>query len=199
LLRRRKKGVDARDKRGHDDGDLAQEEAQGLTKAAAALTAAAGSLNLCGKLPEREHKLETPMKTKALAIAGIATVAVYAVPAVAHHSFAMFDAAKTVVLQGAVKEFQWTNPHAWILLNVANPQGQAEQWAIELNGPSGLVRDGWKPKTLTPGMPVEVTIHPLHDGTNGGQFMTVKLPDGSTMGRGGIQQAPPPAERPPAP
>ena len=82
------------------------------------------------------------MKIRALAVAGIAALAVYAIPAAAHHSFAMFDASKTVTLEGSVKEFQWTNPHAWIMLNVANQQGQAEQWAIELNGPSGLARDG---------------------------------------------------------
>jgi hypothetical protein len=57
-----------------------------------------------------------------------------------------------------------------------------EPWAIELNGPSGLVRQGWKPKTLTPGMPVTLTIHPLKDGTHGGQFMAVKLPDGTQLG-----------------
>ena len=128
------------------------------------------------------------MKIQALAIAGVA-IATFAMPAVAHHSFAMFDANKTVTLDGSVKEFQWTNPHAWIMLNVNN-----EQWAIELNGPSGLVRDGWKPKTLTPGMPVSVMIHPLRDGTNGGQFMEVKLPDGTMMGR----NAPPPAPAPAA-
>src|SRR5260370_26117144 len=137
------------------------------------------------------------MKVRALAVVGIATLAVYAIPAVAHHSFAMFDASKTVTLEGSVKEFQWTNPHAWILLNVANQQGQADVWAIELNGPSGLARDGWKPKTLTPGMNVSVTIHPLHDGSIGGQFLKVKFPDGSHMGRGGIVTAP--ASTPPAP
>ena len=67
----------------------------------------------------------------------------------------------------------------------------------ELNGPSALVRDGWKPKTLTPGMNVSVTIHPLRDGTNGGQFLKVKLPDGSEMGRGGVQ--PVQGATPPAP
>ena len=136
------------------------------------------------------------MTFKALGLAGIA-VAIIASSALAHHSFAMFDADSKVTLEGIVKEFQWTNPHAWIMLNVANQQGQAEQWAIELNGPSGLVRDGWKPKTLTPGMSVAVTIHPVRDGTNGGQFMTVKLPDGTMMGRGGI--APAQGGTPPAP
>ena len=62
------------------------------------------------------------MRARAFAVAGIATLAIYAIPAAAHHSFAMFDAEKTVTLDGSVKEFQWTNPHAWIMLNVANPR-----------------------------------------------------------------------------
>ncbi len=94
----------------------------------------------------------------------------------------MFDAEKKVELEGIVKEFQWTNPHAWIMLNVAGDQGTAGQWAIEMNGPSGLVRQGWKPKTLTPGMPIKLVIHPLKDGTHGGQFMQVTLPDGTVIG-----------------
>ena len=111
-----------------------------------------------------------------------AAVALYAVPAVAHHSFAMFDAEKKVTLEGTVKEFQWTNPHSWILMNVANAQGVQEQWAIEMGAPGGLARQGWVPKTLTPGMKVTAVIHPLKDGTHGGQFMAVTLPDGQTKG-----------------
>lgn len=139
------------------------------------------------------------MKMQTLAVATVAAATVSAFPAAAHHSFAMFDATKTVTLDGSVKEFQWTNPHAWIMVNVNNAQGQAEQWAVEMNGPGALVRDGWKPKTLTPGMKVEVTIHPLRDGANGGQFLNVKLPDGSTMGRGGVAPAAPAQAQPPAP
>jgi Family of unknown function (DUF6152) len=133
------------------------------------------------------------MKLAVLGLAGIAAF-VYAIPATGHHSFAMFDAEKSTTLEGTVKEFQWTNPHAWIMLTVNGSDGKAEQWAIEMNGPSGLARQGWRPKTLTPGMPVSVTIHPLRDGTNGGQFMEVKLPDGTMMGR----NAPPPAPAPAA-
>jgi Family of unknown function (DUF6152) len=121
------------------------------------------------------------MNLKALGLAGVAA-AMFAIPAVAHHSFAMFDAEKKVTLEGTVKEFQWTNPHSWILLNVNNPQGAEEQWAIELGGPSGLARQGWVPKTLKPGMKVTTIIHPLRDGTHGGQFMAVTLPDGTQLG-----------------
>ena len=121
------------------------------------------------------------MKLKALGLAGIA-IAMYSIPAVAHHSFAMFDADKKVTIEGTVKEFQWTNPHSWILMNVANQGGQMEQWAIEMGAPGGLARQGWVPKTLTPGMKVSAVIHPLKDGTHGGQFMAVTLPDGTVKG-----------------
>src|SRR5499433_1911918 len=121
------------------------------------------------------------MKIKVLSLAGIA-FAMSAMPALAHHSFAMFDAEKKVTLEGTVKEFQWTNPHSWILLTVNNAQGRAEQWAIEMGGPSGLARQGWVPKTLTPGIKVQMIIHPLRDGSPGGQFMAVTLPDGTLLG-----------------
>jgi hypothetical protein len=121
------------------------------------------------------------MKMKALGLACIAA-ALYAVPAVAHHSFAMFDADKKLTLQGTIKEFQWTNPHSWILIMVPNAQGQPEQWAIELGAPGGLARQGWVPKTLQPGDKVTAVIHPLKDGTHGGQYMAVTLPSGKMMG-----------------
>jgi Family of unknown function (DUF6152) len=116
------------------------------------------------------------MKLRALCLAGIAA-AIFTIPASAHHSFAMFDAEKAVQLEGTVKEFQWTNPHSWILMMVNN-----EQWAIEMGAPGGLARQGWVPKTLTPGMKVTAIIHPLKDGTHGGQFMAVTLPDGTLKG-----------------
>jgi hypothetical protein len=100
----------------------------------------------------------------------------------AHHAFARFDSNREVTLQGTVKEFQWTNPHAWIVLTV-DRKGRPEQWAIEMSGSSGLAREGWQPKTLTPGMMVTATIRPLRDGTNGGQFLEITLPDGTMLGR----------------
>jgi Family of unknown function (DUF6152) len=124
------------------------------------------------------------MKLRAFGVAGIA-VAMFALPAVAHHSFAMFNAEKSVTLEGTVKEFQWTNPHSWIILTVGETDQEgvkSGQWAIEMGGPAGLVRQGWVPKTLTPGMKIKTVVHPLRDGTNGGQFMAVWLPDGTMMG-----------------
>ena len=122
------------------------------------------------------------MTFKALSLAGIAGVAVYAIPAAAHHSFAMFDAEKTISIEGTVKEFQWTNPHSWIHLIVTDGEGKPVQWSIELGAPSGLARQGWVPKTITPGMNVKVLIHPLRDGNPGGQFLQITLPGGKQLG-----------------
>ena len=124
------------------------------------------------------------MKLATLSLTGIA-LGMFIAPAFAHHSFAMFDAEKRTTLEGTVKEFQWTNPHSWILMMVKNAQGADEQWAIEMGAPGGLARQGWIPKTLTPGMKVTAIIHPLKDGTRGGQFMAVTLPDGTMKGNPG--------------
>jgi len=124
---------------------------------------------------------------KSVALSACIALAMYAIPASAHHSFAMFDANQTTTLEGTVKEFQWTNPHAWIMLTVTTEGEPDRQWAIEMGGPSGLARQGWRPKTLTPGMPVKVTIHPLLDGSNGGQFIDAVQADGTQLGRGAGQ------------
>ena len=121
------------------------------------------------------------MKLNAFGVAGIA-VAMSVIPALAHHSFAMFDASTSKTVEGTIKEFQWTNPHSWILLMVPNSEGQLEQWPIEMGSPGGLAKQGWLPRTLTPGMKVKAVIHPLKDGTHGGQFLAVTLEDGRTLG-----------------
>jgi len=105
-----------------------------------------------------------------------------AAPAVAHHSFAMFDQTKTVVLKGTVQEFQWTNPHSWIELQVPNASGGTDKWGIELNSPNNLTRQGWRRSIIKPGDIVTVTINPLRNGLKGGLFNTIVLPDGKTLG-----------------
>ena len=120
------------------------------------------------------------MTPKALILASI-IVGQSTISGQAHHAFARFDPDREVTLEGTVKEFQWTSPHAWIMLTV-DRKGRPEEWAIEMNGPAGLVREGWQPRTLTPGMAVTTTVHPLRDGTNGGQFLKITLPDGTVFG-----------------
>jgi hypothetical protein len=140
-----------------------------------------GDNKISGNRRPKKFELEAPMKLTTIGLAGFA-IGTFAIPAPAHHSFAMFDSEKKMTVEGTVKEFQWTNPHSWIVLMVSNDQGQQEEWAIELGAPGALARRGWVPKTLTRGMKVMTVIHPLRDGTHGGQFMTVTLPDGTLMG-----------------
>jgi hypothetical protein len=63
-----------------------------------------------------------------------------------------------------------------------------------MGGPGQLARQGFTPKTLAPGMNVELTVHPLRDGTNGGQFMALTLPDGTQLGNPERGPRPGPAE-----
>jgi len=102
-------------------------------------------------------------------------------PALAHHSTAMFDMNKEVTLNGTIKDFQWTNPHTWIVFLVPNATGSYDEYGIEGMSPNYLVRNGWSKHTLKPGDKVALTIHPLKDGRKGGFDVSVKLPDGRLM------------------
>src|SRR5256885_6997053 len=103
------------------------------------------------------------MKFATLTLACSATL--YAFPAVAHHSFAMFDANKTITLDGTVKEFEWTNPHSWILLNVAMRQGRRRKGTLEAGRPAGWVGRGWAPRPWPPGLKRAAAFPRLKDGT----------------------------------
>src|SRR4051812_36228983 len=92
---------------------------------------------------------------------GILAALLVALPASAHHSFAMFDNAKGQTLEGTVKEFQWTNPHAWVQLMVKDAAGKLVEWSIECASPNGLRRQGWKATVLKPGDKISAVIHPL--------------------------------------
>jgi hypothetical protein len=106
----------------------------------------------------------------------------YAAMAAAHHSFAMFDQSKNLPLKGTVHDFQWTNPHAFIDVDVANDSGGTDLWKVELNSPNNLKRQGWKSTQMLPGDKVTVVINPLRDGSKGGLFVAVTLADGKVMG-----------------
>ena len=116
-----------------------------------------------------------------LFLAMATAVAVLPVPALAHHSFAMFDANQTLTTPATVKEFQWGSPHTWLELVVLSPDKTEKPLSLELTTISGLLRNGWKPGTLKPGDRVTVTYHPMRDGTPAGQLVEAVTADGRTL------------------
>lgn len=119
-----------------------------------------------------------------LAVAG-AAAALAPPAALAHHSGAMFDDQKFIALQGEVTEFNWTNPHSSIKVAVRGPAGEPVVWAIEMNSPGNLVREGWKRTTLKPGDKVVLLVNPLRDGKPGAIYRAARLADGTYIAPGG--------------
>ena len=101
----------------------------------------------------------------------------------AHHSSAMFD--KTIVrhVTATVTEFQWTNPHIWIQIDIENEETDTGEWSIEGLGPNSLFRKGWRPNSFEPGDVIEIKFNPMRDGSQAGGFIGAKFADGSTIGR----------------
>jgi hypothetical protein len=103
----------------------------------------------------------------------------------AHHSFAMFDTANPITLTGVVTAFQWTNPHAYIELDVPQAAGGVKHWTIELGSPSILMRANWKFNSLKKGDKVTAVVSPLKSGEPGSLLSRVTLADGRVLGNGG--------------
>jgi len=94
----------------------------------------------------------------------------------------MFDMTKEVTVSGTVKEFQWTNPHAYIQLEARDEQGRDVEWSMEMGAPMYLYARGWRPSSLRAGMQVRVTLNPLRNGRPGGVVREVVTADGRQIG-----------------
>lgn len=114
--------------------------------------------------------------------AALAALAV-AAPASAHHSFAMFDQKKVMTLEGTVTQFQWTNPHSFIEIDVPG-SSKPTHWSIELNSPNNLKRQGWSRSSLKTGDKVTLRMNPLRSGEKGGLFLDVRLANGKVLNSG---------------
>ena len=123
------------------------------------------------------------MKSHLMTILVGASLVGIAGAAAAHHSFAMFDAEHPIDLVGVVKEWKYTAPHVFIVLQVKEADGTAQLWNLEGNTPGALARDGWTAKTLKPGDELALKIDPLRSGAPGGAFNVNKVTfkDGSPI------------------
>jgi hypothetical protein len=121
------------------------------------------------------------------AVAGTIVAAAATTPALAHHSAAMFDMDKTISVSGTVKEFQYTNPHSWLVVVAPGADGKDVEWSFEAEGPSTLLRVGIKKSSLPPGEKVTVRTHPMKDGRPAGAWIDVTKADGTVLNpTGGI-------------
>ena len=120
---------------------------------------------------------------KTIAKLALAAAALAPLPVLAHHSYAMFNMDRTIALQATVVRFKWQNPHAFIELDVTT-RGRTQRWAIELNSPNNLTRQGWRRTSLKAGDRISARIAPLRNGNPGGLFLDLHKPDGTVLDSG---------------
>jgi hypothetical protein len=99
----------------------------------------------------------------------------------AHHAGVMFDEAKEVTLEGVVKEFQFTNPHSWLLVDVTDEQGQVTTWGFEAEGPTRLMLNGIRVGDFLPGTKLTITGHPMRDGRPAAAWTRAVREDGAVF------------------
>jgi hypothetical protein len=98
--------------------------------------------------------------------------------ATAHHSATMFEESKTITVEGVVKEFQYTNPHSWLLVDVKDKDGKVITWGFEAEGPSTLQRAGIRPSEFPAGTRLTITGRPMKDGRPAAIWVNAVRADG---------------------
>ena len=110
-------------------------------------------------------------------------IALVPMAGVAHHSSAMFDKTLVVEVEATVREFQWTNPHIWIEIDVTDEDGATTGWSIEGLGTNTLFRSGWRQNSFEAGDVITIRFNPMKDGSHAGGFIGARFADGRTLGR----------------
>ena len=118
------------------------------------------------------------IRTRLTALLSGAVLGLMAAPAMAHHSGAMFEKVKTITVEGVVKQFQYTNPHSWLLVDVKNKDGAVTTWGFEAEGPSTLQRAGIRPSDFAVGTKLKITGHPMRDGSPAAAWIDAVRADG---------------------
>ena len=121
------------------------------------------------------------MNVKTAGLIAFALVA-FAIPARAHHSFAMFDHEKKITISGTLTEFEWTNPHCWLHVAVTDAAtGRTSDWAFEMGSIGQVAAQGWKADSVKVGDKITIEAYPMKDGSRGGQYQSAQLGDGRSF------------------
>ena len=111
-----------------------------------------------------------------------ALTALMAASAAAHHSFsAEYDSNKPLKLTGKVVEMKWSNPHAWIYLDVAGKDGKVVKWAWETGGANALYRRGWRKEDLPAGTVLVVDGYQARNGSTTANATSITFSDGRRL------------------
>ena len=122
------------------------------------------------------------MRAQFIALSAALGAALFAAtPALAHHSNVAFEVTKVITITGVVKDFQWRNPHTWVLLTVDDGKGGKVDWAVEGRAPGVLLRAGWTKNSLKPGEMITVDMSPAKDGSKTGLVARVTKADGTIL------------------
>jgi hypothetical protein len=117
------------------------------------------------------------MKVRIWAAVFPASLLAICLPAMAHHSFAMFDQTKESQLKGvSVAQFQWSNPHVFVVVKSGDTM-----YTLECNSPSNMTKAGWKFNTLKPGDKIDISFYPLRNGKAGGALKVATLAGGKKL------------------
>jgi hypothetical protein len=101
-----------------------------------------------------------------------------AVTAFAHHSFAVYDHTRTLSLKGTVTRFQWSNPHAYLEIDVKEADGAVKHYTLEGTSINMMQRIGWRSNMIKAGDQVKTVMAPLLSGEPAGLLLEVTLPNG---------------------
>ena len=118
------------------------------------------------------------MNLRPMALALALTMLPLATPSFAHHSTAMYNMANPVTVTGTVKRFEWTNPHAYIYMEVTDEKGAKVEWAIEMMSLNHLKSYGWTHETVKPGDVISCTGGSAKSGDPAMLSSLIKLSDG---------------------
>jgi hypothetical protein len=106
---------------------------------------------------------------------------VLSVPVIAHHGGAAYESGSKITLKGTIANFEWTNPHSQVHLDVTDESGNVVHWNFESQPPSILIHAGWNKNSLKPGDKVTIVATPAKNGSAVGLLSKVTFADGREL------------------